>query len=178
MNVTHSLLTSLACFAIVAAAAPAGARQLDDPQAVAPAAAVLTTCGAHKSTRIVTEETIEFTETFGWGNAPSASTTVTLTDTDCILVTFSAASACLIQPGNSDDGCFVRVLRNNSVMRPTGGIDGVGFAGENPRFHAHSMQWIARLAPGTYRIQVQWRTDGDGTRFVLGARTLNVTVLN
>jgi hypothetical protein len=177
MNIKHSLAASLACAALVSGTVPASARQLEDLQAIAPAAAVATSCGVQKSTRIVTEDTLEFTETFGWGNAPSGSTTVTLTDTDCVVVTFSASSACLIEPGNSDDGCFVRVLRNGTVMRPTGGVDGVGFAGENIRSHAHSMQWIARLAPGTYRIQVQWRTDGGGTRFVLGARTLSVSVL-
>ena len=176
MNV--KLSAAAACLALIAAVVPSSAGQLESPQAVQPAAAVTTSCGVHKRTRILTEETIEFTETFGWGNAPSGSTSITLTDTDCVVVTFSAASACLIEPGNSDDGCFIRVLRNNSVMRPTGGTDGVGFSGENPRFHAHSFQWIARLAPGTYRIQVQWRTDGFGTRFVLGARSLNVTVLD
>ena len=177
MNVKQNLLAAVACVALMAAAVPASAQQLEDLQAAEPRAAVTNTCGVQKSTKTVTEDTLVFTETFGWGNAPSGSTTVTLTDTDCILVTFSASSGCLIEPGNSDDGCYIRVLRNGTPMRPFGGVDGVAFAGENPRSHAHSMQWIVRVSPGTYTIQVQWRTDGGGTRLVLGARMLNVTVL-
>ena len=169
---------SLACCATLFAAEPASARQLEDLQDAAPAAAVVSNCGVQKSTRLVTEDTIHITASDTFTNVPSASTTVTLTDTDCIVVTFSAAAACLIGPGNSDDGCFVRVLRNGTLMRPTGGPDGLGFSGENTRFHAHSMQWIARLGPGTYTIRVQWRTDGGGTRFVFGGRTLNVAILN
>jgi hypothetical protein len=93
-------------------------------------------------------------------------------------VTFSAASGCLNEPGTSDDGCFVRILRNGVAMRPTGGIDGVPFAGESPRSQSHSHQWITRVPAGTHNIQVQWRTDGGGTTFVMDDRTLNVSILD
>jgi hypothetical protein len=133
-------------------------------------------CGRDRRTVVVTEEVATRVSSPGFIPVAGATATVS-THADCIIVTFSAESACFGDQNDFNDFCFVRVLDNGTPMSPTG-EDFFAFDSENLTTQSHAHQWASRVtAGGAHTITLEQRTDGGSTSFWLDDWTLTVAIL-
>jgi hypothetical protein len=116
-------------------------------------------------------------------NLPGAQATVVIParEEGLVLARFSGETRCTDTtpeadgPGHCSIGIVAMPVGGGSVLslEPSGGA-GFAFAGNGNGFHYASVERARVLPSGTYRIQVQWKTDQPGTRFGLDDWTLVV----
>jgi hypothetical protein len=153
-----------------ASTAPAEATQVGE-------AVTLTSCGRDVS-RVFKTDTA-FAPATGPTYTTLTSTTVVVPSGQrrCILVTFSAITACYGDAGANNDFCYVRVTDNglpitsagtrasSSRLRRVSGMPPEGWRidSESDTPEAHMMQVVDVLGPGSHVIALQRRDDGGMT---------------
>lgn len=95
---------------------------------------------------------------------------------DCVVVLFTAETACSGTPGV--DRCYIRALHNGRPMRPNGrGNQILDSESETPSGHAFA--WVTRgLLEGLNTFTIQVRAGENGTVFFIDEWTMQVQLLS
>jgi hypothetical protein len=135
----------------------------------------ITNCGTVKSAKILTQNAS--TTVTSTTPVTIASTSLTLSDAECVLVEFSSESAC---SGNGTNFCGIRATLNGVSMLPVGD-SGAGpllaFDSESSTAQSHSHQWVRRVAAGAYTVAIQAAVGPAGSSFFLDDWTFTIMVL-
>lgn len=140
---------------------------------VGAAAFVNTNCGGDISTNVKTENSSASFTGSTFTNLTSTTVNVPSGTTRCVIITFSAETACSGDAGTFNDFCYFRVLDNGTGVNPAD--DFIAYDSERDTAAMHSHQWVKRVGPGAHTFTVQRRTDGGSTSFFVDDWTYTVT---
>lgn len=143
-------------------------------EVTSPGARVGTTCGALVTNEVITENAVSTTRSTSFVGLPGASVSVSVPNTACIKVLFTAETACLRSAEN--DSCFIRAVVNGVEMHPQGGGTQV-IDSESDTRRGHAFEWVLRVGEGVYTIAVEQRVRSAATRFQIDDWTMDVMFL-
>jgi hypothetical protein len=139
-------------------------------------ATVTHNCGSTIRSIVKTEEDGNFrTISSQFVNVTGASALITVPagTTRCVKVRFSASATC---PNDVDLAfCALRVLTGGVTFDPVP-YGGVRIASGFNALTTHGFEWVKRLAPGSYMIQLQARVEPGGEPFSIPIWTLDIEV--
>jgi hypothetical protein len=106
----------------------------------------------------------------------STSITVPAGESRCVIVTFSAETACSGDQFSGDDFCYVRAIDLNTGVRMNPADDVQAFDSESSTARTHAKQWVQRVGAGQHTFAIQRRTDGGNTQFFTDDWTFTTSV--
>jgi hypothetical protein len=180
----HKLRASVAAAIVtagVASASLAGAQAPVPPPDGGPPEAqqppITTTCGPNLSSTVVTRNSPIRMNAPGFLPLPGAHVEnifVPPGESRCIKVLFTAETACGLTA--NPDFCYVRAVLNGNVpMDPNGSLH-QAIDSEDDTASAHAYEWVKKVGPGNYNVDVEWRVLNVGTDFTIDDWTTDVEV--
>jgi hypothetical protein len=170
----------LAAVALAVPATVAGAQALDlnhdgSPPDLAGGVVTEVQCGPNTGSVVRTNNSIRSTSSVPWAQMPFTHIdNVVVPDGPprCIKVLFTAETSCTGFAGT--DYCYVQALINGVPMDPNG-ANFQAIDSEDATASAHAYEWVKRVPPGVYDIEIERRVGNPATVFTHDDATIDVS---